>query len=373
MLRLPGLIDPHVHTRDPGAPYKEDWDSVTAAALAGGFTAILAMPNTSPPITDAETLTLALQGARAKARCDYAQYLGATEDNAAAIADLADQAAGLKMYLNATYGPLRLADTSYWHAHFARWPRHAPLVVHAERHTLAAAILFAALYDRPVHIAHVSRREEILIIRAAKERGLPVTCEVAPHHLFLTAEDAPVIGLGRSEVRPVLNTPADQQALWDNLAVIDCFATDHAPHTLAEKDGPNPPPGYPGLETALPLLLTAVREGRLTLDDVVARMVTNPRRIFGLPPQPETWIEVDPDAAWEIPLRGWYTRADWSPFAGRKVWGRVRRVVLRGREVFRDGEVLAPPGSGRALRPKEIPALTGPVEDEWEAPLRAGG
>ncbi len=351
-MHLPGLIDPHVHTRDPGAPHKEDWGTATAAALAGGFTAVLAMPNTQPPVTDAETLRAALEAAAARARCDYAQYLGATADNAAAIAPLAAHAAGLKMYLNSTYGPLRLAEMTAWHAHFARWPRNAPLVVHAERHTLAAAILFATLYERPVHIAHVSRKEEILLIRAAKERGLPVTCEVTPHHLFLTAEDGPRIGAGRSEVRPVLATPADRQALWDNLAVIDCFATDHAPHTLAEKDGPNPPPGFPGLETALPLLLTAVREGRLSLDDLLARMHTNPRRIFGLPEQPETWVEVDPDAAWEIPLRGWHTRADWSPFAGMKVWGRVRRVVLRGQEVFRDGEVLASPGTGRSLRPQ---------------------
>ena len=350
MLRLPGLIDPHVHVRDPGATHKEDWSTATAAALAGGFTAILAMPNTQPPITDASTLEAALAAARAKARCDYAQYLGATADNAAAIAPLAPRAAGLKMYLNQTFGTLRLDDTATWHAHFRTWPRTAPLVVHAERHTLAAAILFAALYNRPVHIAHVSRREEILLIKAAKARGLPVTCEVTPHHLFLTAADAPHIGAGRSEVRPVLASPDDQQALWENLDVIDCFATDHAPHTLAEKDSDAPPPGFPGLETALPLMLTAVREGRLTLGDVIARMHTNPRRIFGLPAQPETWVEVDENAAWEIPLQGWQTRANWSPFAGMRVFGRVRRVVLRGETVYADGNVLAAPGKGRALR-----------------------
>ncbi|HEY58293.1 MAG TPA: amidohydrolase family protein [Anaerolineae bacterium] len=349
-MQLPGLIDPHVHTRDPGAPHKEDWSTVTAAALAGGFTVILAMPNTQPPVTDEATLRLALEAARARARCDYAQYLGATADNAARLAPLAARAAGLKMYLNATYGPLRLAEMTAWHAHFVHWPRRAPLVVHAEGHTLAAALLFAALYNRPVHIAHVSRKEEILLIRAAKERGLPVTCEVTPHHLFLTEDDAAALGPGRSEVRPRLASPADRQALWDNLEVIDCFATDHAPHTLHEKDGPHPPPGFPGLETALPLWLTAVREGRLTLEDLVLRMSTNPRRIFGLPAQPDTWIEVDPDASWEIPLHGWLTRADWSPFAGMRVWGRVRRVVLRGQEVFRDGQVLAPPGTGRDLR-----------------------
>ncbi len=350
MLRLPGLIDPHVHVREPGATHKEDWGTATAAALAGGFTAILAMPNTAPPITDEATLHIALQAAAAKAHCDYAQYFGATANNAASIAPLASQAAGLKMYLNQTYGSLRLDDMTAWHEHFRRWPAHAPLVAHAERHTLAAAILFAALHRRPVHIAHVSHREEILLIRAAKAHGLPVTCEVTPHHLFLTAADAAHIGPGRSEVRPVLASEADRQALWDNLDVIDCFATDHAPHTLAEKDSDNPPPGFPGLETALPLLLTAVQQGRLSMEDLIARMHTNPRRIFGLPSQPETWVEVDPDARWEIPLQGWHTRANWSPFAGMQVQGQVRRVVLRGKVVYEDGKVLASPGAGRPLR-----------------------
>ncbi len=349
-MQLPGLIDPHVHLREPGATHKEDWDSGTAAALAGGFTAVLAMPNTQPPVTDAGTLEQALDAARRKARCDYAQYLGAGPDNVELLPQLAEQAAGLKMYLDQTYGPLRLDDMSIWMAHFKHWPRNMPIVAHAERRSLAAVILLAALYDRPLHLAHVSLRQEILLIRKAKEKGWKVTCEVTPHHMFLTQEDIPALGPGRSEVRPRLATAADQAALWDNLEVIDCFASDHAPHTLAEKDGENPPPGYPGLETALALFLTAVQEGRLTLDDLLARMFTNPRRIFHLPEQPETWIEVEPQASWEISAAQTCTRCGWTPFEGRKVRGRVRRVVLRGREAFRDGLVTAPPGFGKNLR-----------------------
>jgi dihydroorotase-like cyclic amidohydrolase len=349
-MQLPGLIDPHVHLREPGATHKEDWDSGTAAALAGGFTAVLAMPNTRPPVTDAVTLKGTLDAARRKARCDYAQYLGAGPDNLELLPPLAGQAAGLKMYLDQTYGPLRLDDMSLWMEHFKHWPRHLPIVAHAERRSLAAVILVAALFDRPVHLAHVSLREEILLIRKAKEKGWKVTCEVTPHHLFLTQEDIPALGPGRSEVRPRLATPEDQAALWENLDVIDCFATDHAPHTLAEKDGENPPPGFPGLETALALLLTAVYEGRLSLEDLVTRMVTNPRRIFHLPEQSETWIEIDPQAVWEINAAQTYTRCGWTPFEGRQVHGRLRRVVLRGQEAYRDGKVLAPPGFGKNLR-----------------------
>lgn len=350
MIQIPGLIDPHVHLREPGATHKEDWDSGTAAALAGGFTAVLAMPNTSPPITDRTTLGLTLQAAARKARCDYAAYLGAGPDNAHMLAGLAPEAAGLKMYLDQTYGPLRLEAMPLWMAHFEDWPRHLPIAVHAEGRTLAAIILVAALYERPVHLCHVSRREEILVIRKAKEQGLPVTCEVCPQHLFLTQADIPALGPGRSEVRPRLATEADRKALWANLEVIDCFATDHAPHTLAEKDSDDPPPGFPGLETALPLLLTAVQEGRLTMDDLVLRMHTNPRRIFGLPEQPETWVEVDPEARWEIRAADQHTRCGWTPFEGWQVRGRVERVVLRGQTVYQPGEVLAPPGSGRNLR-----------------------
>jgi len=350
MIQLPGLIDPHVHIREPGATHKEDWDSGTAAALAGGFTMILAMPNTRPPVTDQATLDIALEAAQIKARCDYAQFLGAGPDNLDDLESLAPKTAGLKMYLDQTFGPLRLDDMTLWMEHFKHWPKHLPIVAHAESRTMAAVILMAALWDRPVHIAHVSLREEILLIREAKQRGVKVTCEVGPHHLFLSELDIAIIGSGRSEVRPRLAKVEDQEALWANLDVIDCFATDHAPHTLEEKDSQTPPPGFPGLETALPLLLTAIQAGRLSMDDLIQRMVVNPRRIFGLPEQPETWIEVDKDVRWEIRAAQMHTRCGWTPFEGWNVQGKIKRVVVRGQTVMQDGEVFAQPGSGKSIR-----------------------
>jgi dihydroorotase-like cyclic amidohydrolase len=346
-MRIPGLIDPHVHMREPGATHKEDWASGTAAALAGGFTQVLAMPNTDPPVVDSASLELTAGLAAKNARCDYGLYLGAGADNVSQAAALAERCAGLKLYLDQTYGPLRLDDMSLWQAHMGAWPKTRPLVVHAEGRTLAAAILVAALVDRPLHIAHVAAREEILLVRAAKEGGLKVTCEVTPHHLFLTADDLPP---GWGEVRPRLGTQADVDALWQNLAVIDCFATDHAPHTAAEKASPNPPPGFPGLETALPLLLTAVHAGRLTLDDVITRMGEDVRRIFGVPAQPETWVEVDLDAEHTLSAQGMQGKAGWTPFEGRKVRGAVRQVVLRGQTVYQDSRVLALPGSGQRIQ-----------------------
>ena len=350
MMKLPGLIDAHVHMREPGATHKEDWGSGTRAALAGGFTMVLAMPNTAPPVTDDASLALSLQAASLKAHCDYAQYLGAGPDNTILAAELAPKTAGLKMYLDQTYGHLRLDDMTLWMSHFSCWPMGRPIVAHAEKRTLAAVILMAALFDRPVHLAHVSLREEILLIRAAKEKGIPVTCEVAPHHLFLTKDDLSTLGEGRAEVRPRLATAADRDALWANLDVIDCFATDHAPHTRAEKDGDNPPPGFPGLETALPLLLTAVHQGRLSLDDLMQRLFHNPCKIFGLPEQDETWIEVDLDEEWTIHADEMQSRCGWTPFEDWRVRGRVRNVVLRRRQVFCDEQILAQPGYGINVR-----------------------
>jgi carbamoyl-phosphate synthase/aspartate carbamoyltransferase/dihydroorotase len=353
VIRLPGLVDPHVHLRDPGDPHKEDFASGTAAALAGGFTAVLAMPNTRPPATNAAALAAAQEAGRRRARCDYALFVGASVDNAAEAAALASRAAGLKLYLDQTFGPLRLDDLAAVRAHFSAWPVEAPIAVHAEGRSLAFALLLAFLYDRGLHVCHVSRRDEILLIRSARQRGLKVTCEATPHHLFLTRDDVPSIGAGRAEVRPPLAESSDVSALWENLSVIDCFATDHAPHTPAEKDGDPPPPGFPGLETALALLWTAVGDGRLTIDDLVARMHANPRRIFRLPEQNDTWIEVDSAAPWEVHASEMESRCGWTPFEGWKLPARVRRVTLRGRTAYEDGEVLAEPGTGIELRSDE--------------------
>jgi carbamoyl-phosphate synthase/aspartate carbamoyltransferase/dihydroorotase len=210
--------------------------------------------------------------------------------------------------------------------------------------------MVAHLTGKHVHICHVSRKDEIDLIRRAKDKGINVTCEVTPHHLFLTDEIANTIGFGRSEVRPRLAKDADRQALRAALDVIDCFATDHAPHTLAEKDSPKPPPGFPGLETALPLYLELVREGLIAIEQLVDRAVNKPRQLFNLPDQPDTWIEIDPEEDWIVHGREMQTRAKWTPFEGWTMRGRVRRVIMRGTEVYRNGDVLARPGFGRNVR-----------------------
>jgi carbamoyl-phosphate synthase/aspartate carbamoyltransferase/dihydroorotase len=151
-------------------------------------------------------------------------------------------------------------------------------------------------------------------------------------------------------MRPRLATADDVMALWENMTYIDLIATDHAPHTLQEKqEGAAPPPGVPGVETMLPLLLTAVHEGKLELDDVVERCAHAPRRIYGIEEPTDSYIEVDVEADYTLSHAQMRTRVGWTPFDGRRVRGKVERVILRGRELFRDGELLAAPGSGRVL------------------------
>lgn len=350
IIKLPGFIDVHVHAREPGATYKEDFASCTAAALAGGITMICAMPNTNPPVIDRASYEYASALTRVSARCDYALFMGASTTNCETAAEMAPQAAALKMYLNETFTTLKLDDMTVWQRHLQNWPKKMTICAHAEREKTGAIILMASMLDRSIHICHVARKEEILIIKAAKERGLKVTCEVCPHHLFLSTDDIDRIGKGRAEVRPVLCSPEDQAELWKNMDIIDVFATDHAPHSVSEKDAEKALPGFPGLETILPLLLNAVHEGRLKIEDIINKFHRNPRKIFNLPEQPNTYVEVDMDFEWTIPESMDFTKSKWTPFAGMQVCGAVHRVTLRGEIAYVEGQVLVPPGFGQNVR-----------------------
>ena len=222
--RLPGLIDIHVHFREPGGEHKETWETGSKAAIAGGITLVCAMPNTSPPLTDSESFELVESKAAASSMVDYALFIGATPHNAPISAELAKKVAGMKMYLNETFAALQVPNVMDWMRHFETFPKDRPIVCHAEKQTLAAVLTVAQLTQRHVHICHLATKEEIEIIRKAKESGWNVTCEVCPHHLIFSEADLPA---GLKEVRPRLASAEDSKALWDNLEFIDCFATDH--------------------------------------------------------------------------------------------------------------------------------------------------
>jgi dihydroorotase (multifunctional complex type) len=378
LLVFPGLIDPHVHLREPGGEHKEDLGSGTRAALAGGFTTVLAMPNTSPPLIDCETLAQVRALAASKAVCDLGFFIGATADNAKQVAEV-EGVVGLKLYMGSSTGSLLVADLAGQMAHFERYPQ--VVAVHAEDEeaveyfrtrahfaargqrrppicaslAVSRALALAERFGTRLHICHVSTAYELALIRDAKARGVKVTCEVTPHHLFLTSEDEARLGtLG--QMNPPLRAQKDVDALWENLDVVDCIATDHAPHTLEEKRGPTPPSGVPGLETALPLMLAAVQEGRLSLTEVARLMAQGPACVFGLdhkgsiaPGYDADLTLVDTQAEWVIGERPLQTKCGWSPFEGHRVKGSVKQVFLRGKEVYANGQVLEVPGYGRIV------------------------
>ena len=344
VIELPGLVDVHVHLREPGGVNKEDLYTGTCAALHGGIVTVLDMPNNSPPTVDASTYESKRAFAARKAVCDYGLFVGASTDNSQYAGHV--PACGLKMYLNETFGPLALSEMEHIVSHFRNWPKGRPIAVHAEGPMVAVALALGRLYSQHVHVCHVSRRTDIELIRKAKERGWQVTCEVTPHHLFLSEKDADRLG-PLAYMRPTLGSPDDRESLWENMAVVDAIASDHAPHTIEDKRGPQAPPGVPGLETMLPLLLTAVSERRLDVERLAELTSEGPARIYGIRRDPLSVVEVDTSARYEIRGNELLTKCRWTPFEGYQVQGRVMRTRLHAAVAFESGTIRVQPGVGR--------------------------
>lgn len=374
---LPGLIDAHCHLRDPGLTHKEDFYTGTCAALAGGVTTVLDMPNTSPPATSREALARKGEIARQKAVADYGFFLGASGENVE-YASQVEGAIGLKVFLGSSTGPLLVDDFPSLYHHFQSWPQGRPIAVHAEDEeaiqffsalhpagphsqarppicaalAVARALALAESSRARLHICHLSTRWELEMVIAAKKRGLVVSCEVTPHHLFLDESAEAELG-SLVKVNPPLRSQDEVEWLWEHLSEIDIVASDHAPHTLAEKEGPNPPSGVPGLETMLPLLLTAVLEGRIRWEELARLTAAGPERLYGLerkghiaPGYDADLVLVSTEGERTLGER-LYSKCGWTPFAGRKVKGSIVCVFLRGEEAFREGEILVQPGFGR--------------------------
>jgi len=372
---LPGLIDCHVHLRDPGATHKEDFTTGTRAALAGGVTTVLDMPNNPIPTTSKAAFDNKVALGRAKACCDFGLFVGASVDNMAEVAGIAE-AVGLKLYMGSSTGDLLVRDLETQLAHFSIFPADRPLAVHAEDEqavqllsvpenprppicaelAVARAVALARFTKRHLHICHVSTQQELALITLAKRQKLRVTAEVTPHHLFLTDKDRKRLG-AKAAMNPPLRPQADLEALWRNLSIFNAIATDHAPHTEAEKTGNDPPAGVPGLETMLPLMLQAVSDGRLTLPELARLTAAGPAAVYRLPKKGHIAPGHHADIVL-VDMQGiatlgehFYSKCTWSPFAGREVRGRIRRVLLRGRDAMVDGEVLAQPGWGQFIAP----------------------
>lgn len=345
-ITLPGLIDPHVHLRDPGQTHKEDFYTGTSAALAGGYTTVLDMPNNLEPIVSEDRLAAKLASAKRQTVCDIGFHFGTLGDNLDVFDRVIDQVMGLKIYLNVTTGNF-IIDKNKLLAIYEAWPGTKPILLHAEDDVSELVLDVLRKTKKPTHICHVSSRAELEFVIKAKGEGLPITCGVTPHHLFLDEADAKRLG-AYAHMKPFLKPAQDQKFLWQHLDAIDIIESDHAPHTREEKTSDSPPFGVPGLETTLPLMLTAEAEGRLNRRQLVQLLHTNPARIFNIPTDKTTKVVVDM-SEFEVKNEDLLTKCGWSPFAGRRLVGKVTRVDLHGKTVFKSGKVLAKPGSGRIL------------------------
>ncbi|MFH1470774.1 MAG: dihydroorotase [Candidatus Micrarchaeota archaeon] len=375
-LLFPGLIDPHVHLRDPGSIHKEDFFTGTCAALAGGYTAVMDMPEYSnPATTTAKALTEKEASASKKAVCDFHIRMGASDRNFQEIRKASP--ASLKFFTAETKSELTITDYSTMARHFASFPRGKPICIHAEdqgvidslskkypdftraRGPLVAAIALAKVLalqkesNRRIHVCHISTELEIELLKDAEKN---VTWEVTPHHLFLDTRDYKKLG-AFGKMNPPLRAPGERAALWKNIGMWGMIGTDHAPHLKKEKESNNPPSGVPGLETALPLLIDACLSGKLRITKIPELCSRRPAKAFGLKRKGELkpgfdadFVLVDPNETTVIKGEKLFTKCKWSPFEGRKLKGKIKRVFLRGNEVYRDGEgILAKPGFGKKV------------------------
>lgn len=327
MIKLPGLIDIHVHLRDPGQTYKEDFRSGTKAALAGGFTYILDMPNNKEPITTFSRLREKMKIAKKKALCDIGFYAGSLGDNLGELKKMEPHVFGLKLYLNRTTGNF-IIDEERLVKILKAWKSNKPILLHAESDVIGMVIDMAAKFKKRIHICHVSTKAELKSIIAAKRKGYKVTCGVTPHHLFLSRSSADKLGpfgLMKPEIESGFT-----EFVWKNLKWVDVIESDHAPHTISEKKSEKPPFGVPGLETTLPLLLTAVSDKKLTMKKLIELCYGNPKKIFKLKTDRSTYVEIDEKEEYIIDDKKLKTKCRWSPFSGWKVKGKVKKVFIRG-------------------------------------------
>jgi carbamoyl-phosphate synthase/aspartate carbamoyltransferase/dihydroorotase len=352
IVRLPGLIDMHTHLRDDVSlkwSHKEDFETGTRAAIAGGFTLVMDMPNNPDHAITEKALLSKMEHAEGRVYCDLGFHFGAAIGNYVEYEKAFPHVYGLKIYMNHTTGNMKVEDPIALDEIFKTWgvvsqkfKQSKPILAHAEAETIKLAISLGKKYQVPLHICHVALEEEILIVKKAKEDGVNITCEATCNNLFLCEDNLEELG-PYGLMKPHVGKRSDLESLWKNFDVIDCIATDHAPHARSEKDSENPPFGVPGLETALPLMLTEVNKGRLSLERLIDMTSAAQARLFDIQLDNNTYTEVDMDAEWIIDSKNLYTKCGWTPFDGWKMKGKVHEVVLRGITVFKDGKVIGKP------------------------------
>lgn len=377
---MPGLIDPHVHLRDPGDPAVETIPTGTRAAVLGGLTAVFDMPNTAPPITDAARLDAKRAGLAGAAWCDVGLYVGATKSNIAALADLERQhnVCAIKVFAGSSTGDLLVEDDESLEAVMrsgrrricyhsedeyrlqARKPMFTAGMPHRNHmawRDVETALLgtrrlmaIARRTGRPAHILHVSTAEELDYLADFRDIA---TCEVLLNHLTQTDEAYERLG-GYAVMNPPIRDVRHLEAAWAAVrdGRVDCVGSDHAPHSreAKERPWPNTAAGLTGVQTIVPLMLDHVSAGRLSLPRLADLMGTGPARVYGALNKGRLAVGYDGDVT-VVDMKRTRTIEDswivspcgWTPFAGHRCTGWPMMTIIRGNVVMREDEVLGTP------------------------------
>lgn len=378
---LPGMIDTQVHFREPGSTHKEDLATGSEAAVMGGITGVFEMPNTNPSTSTPEALQDKLDRAKGRMWCEHAFYVGATPDNIKDLPELERMpgTCGVKMFMGSSTGSLLVEEPGAIKAVMANG--HRRVAVHAEDEerlrerfhiaeeaknpvvhpdwrdpitALNATRLIVGLAyktGRRVHVLHISTGDEMEFLRHHKEVA---TVEITPNHITLEAPDCYERLGARAQMNPPVRDAAHKNRIWQAVAdgTVDILGSDHAPHTAEEKAKtyPDTHGGMPGVQTTLPLMLTHVNEGRLTLQRLVDLMAHGPNRVWGIAGKGRIamgyhadFTLVDMNAERVIENSWLASRAGWSPYEGVQCKGWPVGTIIQGRQVMRDAQLLGQP------------------------------
>ncbi|MDI6625392.1 MAG: dihydroorotase [Brevundimonas sp.] len=386
---LPGVIDTQVHFREPGLEWKEDLETGSRAAALGGVTAVFEMPNTEPNTTDPDTLADKLERARDRMWTDHAFYVGGTHENAKYLAELErlPGCCGVKVFMGASTGTLLVADDdgvrevlrhvkrrATFHsedeyrlverrplARAGDWTSH-PEVRDAESAIRSTRRLvgLAREVGARIHVLHISTAEEVRFLADHKDVA---TAEVTPQHLTLDGDEAYARLKGYAQMNPPIRNAAHIAGLWGGIeqGVFDVLGSDHAPHTIEEKSKPYPasPSGMPGVQTLVPVMLTHVAHGRLSLDRFIDLTSHGANRVFGIAGKGRMAEGYDADltivdlkAKHVIAHADMASRCGWTPFDGFEATGKAMATIVRGRVVMKDGDLIGS-AHGRPVRFQE--------------------
>ncbi|ROO24843.1 dihydroorotase [Salinisphaera japonica] len=379
---MPGMIDDQVHFREPGLTDKADMASESRAAVAGGITSFMDMPNVKPPTIDHEALVAKLDMARGRCAANYGFHLGATNDNIEAIKRVdGTRAAGVKIFMGASTGKMLVDDDAALEAIFEHSP--LPILTHCEdtpmieanadkaraaygedvpirqhpvirsREACIAsskkAMDLATRHAARLHILHITTAEELALFAAGPMADKNITAEACIHHLFFSEDDYDRLG-ALIKCNPAIKTEADRQAILKAVAddVIDVLATDHAPHARADKDNPyfSAPAGLPLVQHAVPSLVDQVSVGYFTIEQLVTKMAHNVADRFDIVDRGYLregyWADlvlVDPRGRTVVDDEPVLAKCGWTPFAGHSFNARVKTTVVSGQLAYHDGKL----------------------------------